>query len=89
MDEPSIENTQAVYQAGDTVQVYFNRALELVDCLKEKDESYTEYQLLIGELVKAQASDFNNCLLSTAFFKKAEAIKEINYEIAPFRMSHE
>lgn len=76
MNKPTIENTEAVFQAGTTIETYYNKALNLLDI--STPEQAKEYQVLLAELVRSQTLDFNCTLTASALYNLVDALKDIS-----------
>jgi len=75
MNKPTIENTHALHQAGDTVDTYFNRALSTLGIAALDSAKIRGNQHLIAELVRSQVLDFNNTSSVAASYEIAEALQ--------------
>lgn len=73
MERPTITNTNAVFQAGDTMATYLSCAIREID--ERLGEGYaSKHPELIAACIAAQASDFNNCALVAAIYQLADAM---------------
>lgn len=77
MKRPNCDAEDAMEQAGDTIQLYFSRAVRIID-----DKFGCGYSsknpILVAELVKAQANDFENCSKVDYMYEIADAIAKIH-----------
>lgn len=73
MNRPTIENTEAVFQAGTTVSIYLLAAAEMID--KHMGEGYAfKNPGLVAECVRSQAMDFNCTLIASALWEIKDAL---------------
>ena len=76
MERPTINNTAAVFQAGDTVATYLSQAINEID--KRLGDGYARtHPELIAACVAAQTADFNNTAITAALWELKDALNEI------------
>jgi hypothetical protein len=57
MEKPTINNTDAMFQAGSTVSLYMAQAIEIID--RHFGDGYAEeHPDLVAECIRSQAMDF-------------------------------
>ncbi len=74
MERPTIDNTQAVFQAGDTISTYLSQAVEMID--RRFGKGYAaEHPALVAECIHSQALDYNSTALTAALYQLADGIQ--------------
>ena len=79
MDRPTISSTDAVFQAGTTVETYLNQAV----CMLENKfgEAYVKaHPALIVECIRAQTMDFNMAALVAVLYEIKDALDGLGGE---------
>lgn len=77
MEKPTIENTNAVFQAGTTIGTYLSSAISEINKRLDDGDAWQHPQL-IAECVRSQTMDYNNTALVAVLYE----IKEALYAIA-------
>jgi hypothetical protein len=76
MQKPTLSDTEAVHQAGDTMVAYVSQAITAID--NRLGPGYAaKHPDLIGQLVHAQTLDFNNASRTAAFYELVEVLRGI------------
>lgn len=74
MDKPTIDATNAVFQAGSTIQTYFSQAVSMIDA--KFGDSYAErHPELVAEFVRSQTMDFNSLALVAVLYEIRDALE--------------
>ena len=84
MNKPTINNTNAVRQAGDTIHTYLRQARSLVIELfgEEYETEHPDlYARVVIECIRSQTLDFNNTAITSALWEIKEAIESLGRSI--------
>ena len=74
MDRPTIENTNAVFQAGTTIGTYLSQAIAEID--NRLGDGYAEkHPALLAECVRSQTMDFNSTALIAVLYEIRDALE--------------
>lgn len=80
MEKPTISDTNAVFQAGDTMDTYLARAI--VDIDKRLGSGYANrHPDLISACIMSQTFDYNNTSITAALYELSEKINEFALSI--------
>lgn len=76
MQKPTLSETEAVQQAGDTMIDYLSQAIHQID--NRLGPGYAaDHPELIGYLVLAQTLDYNNTAQTAALYELVDAVRGI------------
>lgn len=73
---PDISAENALRQAGMTVDQYMAQAIDIIDG-RFGDGYARGHSELVGQLVQAQATDFNSTVISAALYEIADQLDQI------------
>jgi len=74
MERPTLSATNAVFQAGMTVETYLNQAVDMID--KRFGEDYAvRHPAFVAECIRAQTMDFNSVALVAALYEIRDALE--------------
>lgn len=74
MNKPTINDTDAVFQAGATIGTYLSQAITEID--KQLGEGYAEkHPELIAECVRSQTMDFNSTALTAVLYEIRDVLE--------------
>jgi hypothetical protein len=74
MERPTINNTNAVFQAGTTIGTYLSQAITEID--KQLGEGYAEkHPELVAECVRSQTMDFNSTALGAVLYEIRDVLE--------------
>jgi len=76
MKRPNCDEMGAMRQAGDTVEMYFDRAIKIINQQFGYQMAKDHPELVVG-LINAQVADFENCSRVDYMYNIADAIKKI------------
>ena len=80
MEKPTISDTNAVFQAGDTMDTYLARAI--VDIDKRLGNGYAkQHPELISSCIMSQTFDYNNTSITAALYELSEKLHEFGSSI--------
>ena len=75
MEKPTISDTNAVFQAGDTMDTYLARAIVAID--KRLGDGYAkQHPELISSCIMSQAFDYINTSITAALYELSEKIHD-------------
>jgi len=75
MEKPTISDTNAVFQAGDTMDTYLARAIVAIN--KRLGNGYAEgHPELISSCIMSQTFDYNNTSITAALYELSEKLHE-------------
>jgi hypothetical protein len=87
MEKPSLNNIEAMFQAGDTMKTYLNRAVRDVD--EVFGEGYAhDNPALVAACISAQAADYEAATNAAALYEIAEAIGNAGAAVAAPAWNH-
>jgi len=80
MEKPTISDTNAVFQAGDTMDTYLARAI--VDIDKRLGNGYAKrHPELISSCIMSQTFDYNNTSITASLYELSEKLHEFTSSI--------
>ena len=75
MQKPTMTEDSAIQQAGETIGIYLEQAIDEID--KRFGDGYAKKNpAFVSELVRCQTLDFNNASLVAGLYEIADALKE-------------
>ena len=75
MEKPTISDTNAVFQAGDTMDTYLARAIVAID--KRLGDGYAkQHPELISSCIMSQAFDYINTSITASLYELSEKLHE-------------
>jgi hypothetical protein len=74
MNRPTIENTTAVFQAGDTIGTYLSQAIIEID--RRLGKGYAKkHPSLIAECIRSQTMDFNSTAMVAVLYEIGDSLE--------------